>query len=116
MLPKLNPPPIKRAPLIAIGVVWSILILLAGAFNGPGGAALKTIETVETASIMTLAAFGFAAIFFGALFSAFIRDLIFESSEEFGAEFSLLLGGGVTAFMGLHFLNRVFELALPVRV
>ena len=107
MLLKLNLPPFKTASLITIGVVWSVLLLAARAFNGSGGGPFKT---VEAASIMTVAAFGLATVFFGALLSASIRDVIFKPSKEPEAELSLLFCGGVTTLMGIYSLNRVFEL------
>lgn len=105
-------PPFKTKSLIIIGVVWSSLLLLSRWLNGSGGAP----KTVESALLLALSSISLSAIFWGSLFFASIRNLIFEPSKpEVMEDLSLFCAGGITALMAVYSLQRAWELLQQVQ-
>lgn len=100
-------PPLKTKSLIVVCVAGSSLLLLARALNGSGGG----IKTVESALLIALASLTFPAICFGSLYSAFIKDLLFEPSEELKkTDLTLLFVGVLSTWISLSILNQAWGL------
>ncbi len=101
-------PPVKLEAIIILGTLWILFIILSMLTSAPGGPKPNTVAS----GVFLLVALLLAVVAcWGSLFSATIRNSIFEPSAELEeSALGLLVGGGIAALLMANVLQRIWVL------
>jgi hypothetical protein len=103
-------PPVKSETILILGILWILLIILSILTSAPRG---PKPNTVASAVFLIAALLGWLVVCWGSLFSATIRNWVFEPSKELeDSALGLFVGGGVAALGIGHLLHRIWILLL----